>query len=57
MQIAYTVFVLVSNSGGVFFNVGVAGVGEHLGIRLIIGMLTAEVVCIVSSPIRMASLL
>ena len=40
-----------------FFNVGVAGVGEHLSIRLIIGMLTAEVVCIVSSPIRMASLL
>ena len=54
MQIAYTVF--VSNSG-VFFNVGVAGVGEHLGTRLIIGMLTAEVVCIVSSPISVASLL
>ena len=57
MQIAYTLFVLVSNSGVFFFNVGVAGVGEHLGIRLIIGMLTAEVVCIVSFPISVASLL
>ena len=56
MQIAYILFVSVNNSG-VFLNVGVAGVGEHLDTRLIIGMLTAEVVCIVSSPISMASLL
>ena len=56
MQIAYYIICLVNNSG-VFFYVGVAGVGEHLSTRLIIGLLTAEVVCIVSSPISMASLL